>query len=115
MKKSIALPGLLILALFSFAQSKSQKKESKEPSVYFYQKRLEDPDAVYFTPEKYTIKADGSADVSAALQQAINDIKTQHNFGILFIPEGIYRISQTIYVPQGIRLIGYGSKRPLIV
>ncbi len=54
-------------------------------------------------------------DVSDVLQQAIFDLKTTHNFGILFIPEGRYLISKTIYVPQAIRLIGYGSKRPVII
>ncbi|MCW3118680.1 MAG: gluconolaconase [Chitinophagaceae bacterium] len=115
MKKSILLPGLLLVTIFSFAQGKSQKKNHKEESISFYQKRLEDPDALYFTHDKYNIKADGSADVSVVLQEAINEVKIKHNFGILFIPEGTYRISHTIYVPQGIRVIGYGSKRPVIV
>jgi hypothetical protein len=77
----------------------------------FYQKRLNDPDAMYFTPGK----TDGSADMSDTLQHAINQLKITHNFGILFIPEGAYLISKTIYVPQGIRLIGYGTKRPVII
>ena len=49
------------------------------------------------------------------LQQALYDLKTTHNFGILFLPAGKYLISKTIYVPQAIRIIGYGTKRPLIV
>jgi hypothetical protein len=81
----------------------------------FYTKRLEDPEAVYFTPDRFPIKADGSMDVSEALQQAIREVKTMHNFGILFIPEGKYLISRTIYIPQAVRLIGYGVHRPLIV
>jgi hypothetical protein len=80
-----------------------------------YTQRLEDPEAVYFTPEKFGIKADGSADVSNALQTAINQLKKGKNFGIIFIPEGTYRISRTIYISKAIRLIGYGEKRPLIV
>ena len=54
-------------------------------------------------------------DVSDMLQQAIYDLKNTHNFGILFLPEGKYLISKTIYVPQAIRIIGYGRSRPLIV
>ncbi|MDB5135341.1 MAG: gluconolaconase [Mucilaginibacter sp.] len=80
-------------------------------SKSFYQKRLNDPDAMYFTPGKI----DGAVDMSDTLQHAINQLKTTHNFGILFIPEGAYLISKTIYVPQGIRLIGYGTKRPVII
>ncbi|MBN2806523.1 MAG: hypothetical protein JXR22_07670 [Prolixibacteraceae bacterium] len=71
-----------------------------------------DPGAVYFTAEHFQIKADGTTDVSDELQKAINKLKTNQNFGILFIPEGKYLISKTIYVPKAIRLIGYGEKRP---
>jgi hypothetical protein len=54
-------------------------------------------------------------DVSDALQAAINQVKTEKSFGILFIPEGKYRISKTIYIPGSIRLIGYGVNRPEII
>jgi len=77
-----------------------------------YTMRPDDPEAMYFTPENYNIRADGKMDVSDILQEAINQVKREKNFGILFIPEGKYRISKTIYVPSAIRLIGYGKKRP---
>jgi hypothetical protein len=77
-----------------------------------YQLRPGDPEAFYFTPENFGIRADGVMDVSDALQEAINRLKTEKNFGILFIPEGTYRISRTIYIPAAIRLIGYGTTRP---
>src|SRR5207245_4851606 len=35
--------------------------------------------------------------------------------GIVFIPEGRYRLTRTLYVWPGIRLIGYGSQRPTFV
>jgi hypothetical protein len=73
-----------------------------------YTLRPEDPEAFYFT----NVKADGKTDVSEALQAAINQVKRERNFGILFIPEGKYLISKTIYIPGAIRLIGYGRKRP---
>ncbi|HVV55221.1 MAG TPA: glycosyl hydrolase family 28-related protein, partial [Mucilaginibacter sp.] len=113
MKKIIG--ALVLLGLFCSYTYAQKGFNTKAGGASFYQTRLQDSDAVYFTPENYPIKADGSMDVSAALQQAITDLKTQHNFGILFIPEGTYLISKTIYVPQAIRLIGYGKKRPLIV
>ncbi|GAB6119052.1 hypothetical protein JCM30204_02000 [Dysgonomonas termitidis] len=50
--------------------------------------------------------------MSDALQKVINQIKREKNFGILFIPEGTYRISKTIYIPGAVRLIGYGTNRP---
>ena len=80
-----------------------------------YQQRPDDPEAFYFTPENYGIKADGKMDVSDALQAAINQVKKEKNFGILFIPEGKYKISKTIYIPGAVRLIGYGKKRPEII
>ena len=77
-----------------------------------YTQRPDDPEAYYFTPENYGIKADGKTDVTNALQNAINQVKREKNFGILFIPEGKYLISNTIYIPGAIRLIGYGKSRP---
>ncbi len=77
-----------------------------------YTQRPDDPEAFYFTPENYPIKSDGKTDVSDALQSAIDQVKREKNFGILFIPEGKYLISKTIYIPTAIRLIGYGKNRP---
>ncbi len=86
-----------------------------KPGNSFYPLKPEDAQAVYFTPENFSITADGKTDVSDQLQKAINQVKTDQNFGILFIPEGTYTISKTIYIPAAIRLIGYGKKRPVIV
>lgn len=78
--------------------------------------RPADTAAVYFTPEYFSVKADGSADVSDALQEALNAAKHKESgCGILFVPEGVYKLSKTIYVPAGVRLIGYGVKRPVFV
>lgn len=80
-----------------------------------YAQRPNDAEASYFDAKSYGVKADGRTDVSAALQKAINDVKRTRNFGILFIPEGKYLISRTIYIPSAIRLIGYGKRRPEII
>lgn len=77
-----------------------------------YQQKPNDPEAFYFTFENYGVKADGKMDVSDFLQRAINQVKKERNFGILFIPEGKYKITKTIYIPSAIRLIGYGKNRP---
>lgn len=87
-------------------------KASTVDTESVYQLRPDDPEAFYFTPENYNVRADGVKDVSHSLQEAINRVKAEKNFGILFIPEGTYRISRTIYIPPAIRLIGYGKKRP---
>lgn len=81
----------------------------------FYLQKPNDPEAVYFTSGKFDIQINGKKDVSDELQKAINQVKSDKNFGIVFIPEGTYLISKTIYVPAAIRLIGYGNKRPLII
>ncbi|MDH6357676.1 glycosyl hydrolase family 28-related protein [Parabacteroides sp. PF5-9] len=86
---------------------------SKGESVY--KQKPNDSEAIYFTPENFGIKADGKTDVSDALQQALNQVKREANFGIVFLPEGTYKISKTIYIPQAVRLIGYGRNRPVIV
>ena len=77
-----------------------------------YTQMPDDPEALYFTSENFNIAPDGKHDVSEALQFAINKLKKEKNFGILFIPEGKYLISKTIYVPKAIRIIGYGENRP---
>jgi sugar lactone lactonase YvrE len=81
----------------------------------YYPIRPDDPRAVYLTQEKFGIHADGVGDDSDALQQAINRVQETTRIGVVFIPEGRYRLSKTIFVWQGIRLIGYGPRRPVFV
>jgi hypothetical protein len=81
----------------------------------WYTQRLEDPSAVYLTPDKFPVHADGVADDSEALQQAIDRVQETTEQGIVFVPQGRYRISRTIYVWPGVRVIGYGATRPVLV
>jgi len=106
---------LLLTAGVQSLAAPSGKAPSTPPGTSIFRLRPEDPHAIYFTPDNYKITADGKTDVSDALQQAIRTLKTRDNFGVIFIPEGKYRISKTIYIPTAIRLIGYGKTRPLIV
>lgn len=78
----------------------------------FYMKKPVDERAVYFTDEFFHIKNDGTEDVSAQLQDAIYSVVKQDGYGVLFVPEGKYLISRTIYMPKAVRLIGYGKNRP---
>jgi len=80
----------------------------------YYPVRLEDAKAVYLTKENFPAHGDGVADDSAAIQSAI-DRAAEHGEGILFVPEGRYRITQTIYVWPSVRVIGYGAARPVFV
>jgi hypothetical protein len=81
----------------------------------YYSARLDDPKAIYLTQENFAVKGDGIADDSAVLQQAINQIQEKTNQGILFVPAGRYRLTRTIYIWPGIRLIGCGATRPAFV
>src|ERR1700741_3752909 len=80
-----------------------------------YPVKLDDAKAFYLTPDNFPIHADGVADDSDALQQAINKVQETTTQGILFLPSGRYRITRTIYIWPGIRVIGYGRTRPVIV
>ena len=101
---------IILFLLFASGILSAQTGPADAGSIY--QLKPDDPEAYYFTEENWGIRADGETDVSEALQSAINQVKTEKNFGILFIPEGRYRITRTIYVPAAVRLIGYGKKRP---
>ncbi len=109
------LKKIVVLCLLCFTIGLLKAKESTFGSQSVYKIQPNDSEAFYFTPENYSIKADGKMDVSEALQAAINQVKREKAFGILFIPDGKYRISKTIYVPGAIRLIGYGKNRPEII
>ncbi|HSZ62123.1 MAG TPA: glycosyl hydrolase family 28-related protein [Terriglobales bacterium] len=84
-------------------------------AISYYAARLDDSKAIYFTPDNFAVKGDGVADDSAALQEAINKVQEKTNQGILFIPSGRYRVTKTIYIWPGIRLIGFGTTRPLLL
>lgn len=101
---------LVWFLLLTVGMARAQVSAGTTESVY--QLKPNDPEALFFTPENFNIKADGVMDVSDSLQAAINRVKREKSFGILFIPEGKYRISRTIYVPGAVRLIGYGKARP---
>jgi len=79
----------------------------------FYPVRLDDPAAVYLTREAFSAHGDGVGDDSGPLQEAIDKAGTA-GAGVVFIPEGAYRLARTVYVWPGVRLIGYGANRPVL-
>lgn len=109
MKKYI----LISILFFQFFGLSAKNGLPEHGSIYG--QPIEDERAVYFTPEHFDIKADGSVDVSDALQEAINRVQENMRYGVVFIPKGTYRISKTINLWKGIRLIGYGKERPVIL
>ena len=75
----------------------------------------DDSHAAYLQPGAFGAVADGKADDTAAIQAAINRVQETTREGIVFVAPGSYRISRTIYLWSGIRLIGYGAHRPVFV
>jgi sugar lactone lactonase YvrE len=87
--------------------------KSQAQSIYPF--KIEDKKAVYFQSGQFKVHADGIHDDSEALQQAIDLVESNGKYGIVFIPEGRYKISKTVYVWKGIRIIGYGKTRPVLI
>jgi sugar lactone lactonase YvrE len=80
----------------------------------FYPERLEDKTAVYVTHDKSGAAGDGVTDDTASLQKAIDTVADTTRQGIVFLPSGRYRITHTLYVWPGVRVIGYGEQRPVL-
>jgi hypothetical protein len=77
----------------------------------YYTVRLDDPKAVYLTPENFPVKADGVADDTEGVQQAINKVQETTGQGIVFVPEGRYRLTKTIYVWHASSGMALGGRR----
>lgn len=105
MKKNLSL-GIVLLALLVVAPLVLAASES------YYPAKLDDPTAVYLTKDNFPVHADGVTDDSEAIQAAIDKVEEEHGEGILFVPEGKYRITRTIYVWPSVRIVGYGTTRP---
>ncbi len=72
----------------------------------YYTEKLNDPKAVYLSPS--------GGDDTAALQAALDKVQETTRQGIVLLAPGQYHLTNTIYIWPGIRLIGYGAKRPVI-
>lgn len=79
-----------------------------------YTLRPDDPHAVYLENGAFGVKGDGAADDSEALQAAINKVQETTGAGIVYLPQGRYRLTKTIYLWTGIRIVGYGAERPIL-
>jgi hypothetical protein len=101
-KKWIATAALVLFCSHASAES-------------VFTSKLEDPHAAYLAPGTFGAVGDGVADDSAALQAAIDKAENHTHEGILFVASGRYRITRTIYVWPGVRVIGYGATRPIVV
>ncbi|RZU41027.1 sugar lactone lactonase YvrE [Edaphobacter modestus] len=84
-------------------------------STSYYPLRPEDAKAVYLVRSEGGLHGDGIGDDTEAIQRAIDKVQETAGQGIVFVPEGRYRLSKTVFVWPGIRLIGYGANRPTFV
>ncbi|WP_336966513.1 glycosyl hydrolase family 28-related protein [Sphingobium aquiterrae] len=68
-------------------------------------------------PRAIVVKArgDGVADDSAAIQAAIDAAAARDGGGLVFLPSGRYRITQSLFVWPAVRLFGIGKTRPVFV
>ena len=83
-------------------------------NVSYYTERMTDESAIYLEKGTFGIAGDGITDDTKAIQAAVKYLWERDAYGVVFLPEGQYLVSDTIYMPKAIRLIGYGRKRPLI-
>ena len=59
------------------------------------------------------LQAPPDGDSTPIIQEAIAEVRRRDGYGVVFVPEGTYEIRSTIYLPLGIRLIGFGTFRPV--
>lgn len=69
---------------------------------------------MYITPQESGVRGDGLSDDSAGIQAAIDKAASSFAGGIVFLPSGRYRLTRTLYVWSGVRVIGYGATRPVL-
>src|SRR6267378_4307709 len=104
------IPRLLVSLLLAAAAAPGHGASSS-----YYTQRLDDPKALYLERNDPGVHRDGIGDATRAIQQAIDKVQETAGQGIVLIPEGRYRLSGTVFVWPGIRLIGYGRHRPVFV
>jgi hypothetical protein len=88
---------------------------SSAPAASVFTTRLDDPKAVYLTTQEFGVHGDGIGDDSSTIQAAIDKAASNAGEGIVFVPSGRYRLTRTLYVWPGVRLIGYGATRPVVL
>ena len=79
-----------------------------------YQTVFPDEKVVVVPIEQAEQTEGGVPDITKVLQEALSQVKRVHNRGIVMLPEGTYQIHDTVCIPRGIRLFGFGANRPLI-
>ncbi len=80
-----------------------------------YPQQLDDPRAAVLSTAGLTPDENGICDVTDRLQNLLDSVKQHDHRGIVLIPSGVYSISETVYLPRAVRMIGFGETRPKFV
>jgi sugar lactone lactonase YvrE len=78
-----------------------------------YRVAPDDHAAIYLTPDRFAVRADGVHDDTQGIQTAIDQAATDRTGGLVFVPSGTYLLTDTVNVWPGVRIIGYGPERPV--
>jgi pectin methylesterase-like acyl-CoA thioesterase len=83
---------------------------------------FETPGAIDVTAAPYFAKGDGASDDAAAINAALQAAaaartraRTTQQQAVVFLPKGVYRLSATVLVPQGVALVGTSHRLVLLV
>ncbi|MEU6074205.1 glycosyl hydrolase family 28-related protein [Micromonospora sp. NPDC047074] len=104
------------------------------PSASVYRNMPTDPTAVVLGSERFPVHGDGVGDDTASVQAAIDEasrrggenwlgnivggarnVTVGDGGGVVFVPQGRYRLSRQVDLHASVRLIGFGATRPEFV
>jgi hypothetical protein len=78
-----------------------------------------DPGAIMLKGPEFPVHGDGRGDDAPALQAAIDRAyrtpQGAEGPGLVFLPEGTYRLGDTVRMWRGVRVVGFGRKRPTLL
>ncbi|WP_328414390.1 discoidin domain-containing protein [Micromonospora sp. NBC_00389] len=132
------LAGSLLLATTAMAPAvvSQSATAATEPatSTSVYQSMPADPTAVVLGSAQFPVHGDGIGDDTASVQAAIDeasrrggrnwlgnivggarDVTVGDGGGVVFVPEGRYRLSRQVDLHASVRLVGFGAERPEFV
>ena len=76
--------------------------------------RPDDPAAVTLQAPDFAVRADGTPTTAPRSRRRSTRPPRSRAAASLFVPSGRYRLTRTLYVWRGVRVIGYGATRPVL-
>jgi hypothetical protein len=115
----LALGPILAVLLVGCARAAAEERPAACPDTggrSVFETRPPDPSAIVLKRPEFQVHADGRGDDAPALQAAIDRAyrapQGGEGPGIVFVPDGTYRLGDTVRLWRGVRLIGFGPRRP---